>query len=168
MIKDDSSEAKKTAALAISIGSASFLMGICWISLFSISLSGAESIMLWTIAVLVNTGWIELHLTRLVDFAQCKATDLERCLTAALEELYAAVLWEATIPDIDEIFISRSIIGSTFETKIKEEFTNNGKQMIKPLIKGSAFITGKQELYVSKDDPFPEGYRLNDTWPDIK
>ena len=52
--------------------------------------------------------------------------------------------------------------------KIKEEFTNNGKQMIKPLIKGSAFITGKQELYVSKDDPFPEGYRLNDTWPDIK
>lgn len=70
--------------------------------------------------------------------------------------------------DIDEIFISRSIIGSTFETKIKEEFTNNGKQMIKPLIKGSAFITGKQELYVSKDDPFPEGYRLNDTWPDIK
>ena len=40
--------------------------------------------------------------------------------------------------------------------------------MIKPLIKGSAFITGKQELYVSKDDPFPEGYRLNDTWPDIK
>ena len=37
----------------------------------------------------------------------------------------------------------------------------------KPLIKGSAFITGKQELYVSKNDPFPEGYRLNDTWPDF-
>ena len=40
-------------------------------------------------------------------------------------------------------------------------------KMIKPLIKGSAFITGKQEFYVSKNDPFPEGYRLNDTWPDI-
>ncbi len=31
---------------------------------------------------------------------------------------------------------------------------------------GSAFITGKQSLYIDKDDPFPEGYRLNDTWPD--
>ena len=69
--------------------------------------------------------------------------------------------------DINETFISRSIIGSTFEAKIKEEFVSNNKQMIKPLIKGSAFITGKQELYISKDDPFPEGYRLNDTWPDF-
>ena len=69
--------------------------------------------------------------------------------------------------DINETFISRSIIGSTFEPKIKEEINSNGKKMIKPLIIGSAFITGKQELYVSKDDPFPEGYRLNDTWPDL-
>ena len=69
--------------------------------------------------------------------------------------------------DINETFISRSIIGSTFEAKIKEEFVSNNKKMIKPLIKGSAFITGKQELYVTKDDPFPEGYRLNDTWPDF-
>ena len=69
--------------------------------------------------------------------------------------------------DINETFISRSIIGSTFEAKIKEEFVSNNKQMIKPLIKGSAFITGKQELYISRDDPFPEGYRLNDTWPDF-
>ena len=69
--------------------------------------------------------------------------------------------------DINETFISRSIIGSTFEAKIKEEFVSNNKKMIKPLIKGSAFITGKQELYITKDDPFPEGYRLNDTWPDF-
>ena len=48
-----------------------------------------------------------------------------------------------------------------------EEFVSKNKQMIKPLIKGSAFITGKQELYISKDDPFPEGYSLNDTWPDF-
>ena len=78
-----------------------------------------------------------------------------------------ALMKEKNEIDIDEVFISRSIIGSTFETKIKEEFFSNGKKMIKPLIKGSAFITGKQELYVSKNDPFPEGYRLNDTWPDF-
>ena len=33
--------------------------------------------------------------------------------------------------DINETFISRSIIGSTFEAKIKEEFISNNKQMIK-------------------------------------
>ena len=78
-----------------------------------------------------------------------------------------ALMREKKEIDINETFISRSIIGSTFETKIKEEINTNGKKIIKPLIKGSAFITGKQELYISKDDPFPEGYRLNDTWPDL-
>ena len=78
-----------------------------------------------------------------------------------------ALMKEKNEIDINEVFISRSIIGSTFETKIKEEFFSNGIKMIKPLIKGSAFITGKQELYVSTNDPFPEGYRLNDTWPDF-
>ena len=78
-----------------------------------------------------------------------------------------ALMKEKNEIDVNEVFISRSIIGSTFETKIKEQFISNGKIMIKPLIKGSAFITGKQELYVSKNDPFPEGYRLNDTWPDF-
>jgi len=78
-----------------------------------------------------------------------------------------ALMKEKNEIDVNEVFISRSIIGSTFETKIKEEVISNGKKMIKPLIKGSAFITGKQELYVSKNDPFPEGYRLNDTWPDF-
>ena len=38
--------------------------------------------------------------------------------------------------------------------------------MIIPSIKGSAFITGRQEMYVSEDDTFPQGYRLGDTWPD--
>ena len=67
--------------------------------------------------------------------------------------------------NINEKFISRSIIGSTFETFVAEELISNNKKMIIPSIKGSAFITGKQEMYVSKDDPFPQGYRLNDTWP---
>ena len=25
--------------------------------------------------------------------------------------------------------------------------------------------TNEQEMYISDDDPFPEGYQLNDTWP---
>ena len=52
--------------------------------------------------------------------------------------------------------------------KKEKEFDIFYKENIKyinSLIKGSAFITGQQELYISKDDPFPQGYRLNDTWP---
>ena len=67
---------------------------------------------------------------------------------------------------LNEKFISRSIIGSTFESYIIEEYIEGNKKMIIPSIKGSAFITGEQKIYISKDDPFPEGYKLNDTWPD--
>jgi len=49
--------------------------------------------------------------------------------------------------------------------EIGDEFIENNIRYIVPSIKGSAFITGQQELYVSSDDPFPEGYKLNDTWP---
>ena len=45
------------------------------------------------------------------------------------------------------------------------EFIESNIRYIVPSIKGSGFITGQQELYVSSDDPFPEEYKLNDTWP---
>ncbi len=68
--------------------------------------------------------------------------------------------------DIGEKLISQSIIGSTFETFIESENQEFSKMMIRPNIKGSAFITGEQILYKDDEDPFPQGYRLNDTWPD--
>tara|TARA_B100000029_G_scaffold511914_1_gene607172 strand:- start:1290 stop:2318 length:1029 start_codon:yes stop_codon:yes gene_type:complete len=67
----------------------------------------------------------------------------------------------------NEVFISKSIINSVFESKILKEYSEGGIDYIKPSIKGSAFITGYQEIYVSDKDPFPEGYKLNDTWPDV-
>jgi proline racemase len=54
-----------------------------------------------------------------------------------------------------------SPIGSTFDGRIVSE-TEDG---IVPAISGSAFITGRTELYVDERDPFPEGYLLSDTWP---
>ena len=67
--------------------------------------------------------------------------------------------------DIGEKIIAKSIIGSTFEAFIESETNESTLVMIKPNIKGSAFITGEQILYKDDQDPFPEGYRLNDTWP---
>jgi len=66
---------------------------------------------------------------------------------------------------LNEKFISRSIIGSVFESYIVDEYIEENKQMIIPSIKGSAFITGEQKMYISEDDPYPQGYKLNDTWP---
>ena len=67
--------------------------------------------------------------------------------------------------NIKEKIISQSIINSTFECFIESEIEENSKKMILPNIKGSAFITGEQVLYLDDKDPFPQGYRLNDTWP---
>ena len=78
-----------------------------------------------------------------------------------------ALMYAKNEININEKFISRSIIGSTFESYIIREYTEGNQLMIVPSIKGSAFITGEQEMYISDDDPFPEGYKLNDTWPKI-
>jgi proline racemase len=53
------------------------------------------------------------------------------------------------------------VIGSTFEGRIVREEPRG----IVPAIRGSAFVTGRLELYVDPHDPFPEGYLLPDTWP---
>jgi len=66
---------------------------------------------------------------------------------------------------INENFISHSIIDSTFTATIIKEYEEDNMTKIIPTIRGQVFIMGKQEFYVSKDDPFPEGYKLNDTWP---
>jgi trans-L-3-hydroxyproline dehydratase len=58
-----------------------------------------------------------------------------------------------------------SAIGSTFDGRIVSETTVGGLPAIVPAIRGSAFITGINELYVDDDDPYPEGYLLSDTWP---
>ena len=78
-----------------------------------------------------------------------------------------AVMKEKNEIQINQEFISESIIGSTFRASIEKEVIINNKNCIIPKITGSAFITGKQNLYIDKDDPFPEGYKLNDTWPDL-
>ena len=45
------------------------------------------------------------------------------------------------------------------------ETTVGERPAIVPAIRGSAFVTGRTELYVDDRDPFPEGYLLTDTWP---
>ena len=60
-----------------------------------------------------------------------------------------------------------SVLGTTFEGRIVEETSVAGRKAIRPAIRGSAWITGITQVYVDPADPFPEGYQLPDTWPEV-
>jgi proline racemase len=64
-----------------------------------------------------------------------------------------------------EGFIGRSIIESRFHGRIEEETTISGRKAIIPSISGRAWITGNSTLLLDPEDPWPQGYRIADTWP---
>lgn len=59
---------------------------------------------------------------------------------------------------------ARSLIGSTFGGAILGETTVGGRPAILPEISGRAWITGIHQHMLDPDDPWPQGYRLSDTW----
>ncbi len=61
--------------------------------------------------------------------------------------------------------IARSIIDSTFVGRIESEAQVGGLPAVMPSIEGRAWTTGRKELWVDPDDPWPTGYRVADTWP---
>ena len=59
---------------------------------------------------------------------------------------------------------SRSTIGGTFTAQVIAETTIGPHAAIIPRITGSAWVYGRETLRVSRDDPFPAGFALSDTW----
>jgi proline racemase len=76
-----------------------------------------------------------------------------------------AVLHAKGVLGINQAFISHSIIGSTFHCRIDGLTDVAGKSAILPRIAGRAWITGTHQLLLDPADPWPQGYRLSDTWP---
>ena len=66
---------------------------------------------------------------------------------------------------VGEPFIGRSIIGSRFDCRIADVTEVAGRTAIVPELSGRAWITGTHQHMIDPDDPWPEGYRLSDTWP---
>jgi len=62
--------------------------------------------------------------------------------------------------------VASSIIDSTFVGRIESETAIGETPAIIPSIEGRAWTTGRKELWLDPDDPWPEGYRVADTWPD--
>ena len=65
----------------------------------------------------------------------------------------------------DDQLIATSVIGSTFTGKIRKRIKLEATDAILPEIAGRAWITGTHQHTLAPDDPWPEGYRLSDTWP---
>jgi proline racemase len=78
-----------------------------------------------------------------------------------------AVLHARGLMQVGESFIGRSITGSRFDCSIDSAVDLNGRPAIIPTITGRAWITGTQQLMLDPDDPWPQGYRLADTWPKL-
>ncbi|MGB8624154.1 MAG: proline racemase family protein [Paracoccaceae bacterium] len=59
---------------------------------------------------------------------------------------------------------ARSLIGSTFMGQILGETTVGDSPAINPEISGRGWITGVHQHMLDPSDPWPEGYRIADTW----
>lgn len=65
---------------------------------------------------------------------------------------------------VGEPFVHTSILDTQFHCQI-ESVTRVGDQpAVVPRISGRAWLTGVSYYGADPEDPFPEGYRLNDTW----
>tara|TARA_B100001093_G_scaffold487434_1_gene523696 strand:+ start:398 stop:1372 length:975 start_codon:yes stop_codon:yes gene_type:complete len=90
---------------------------------------------------------------------------LDRSPTGTGLSAHMAILHAKSKLAVGEPVIARSIIGSCFQGKILEKLTDFGIPMIKPEISGRAWITGTYQHYLDPSDPWPQGYRISDTWP---
>ena len=66
---------------------------------------------------------------------------------------------------LGEPFRARSIIGSQFDARILSTTQIGDRPGILPEIAGQAWITGTHQHMLDPTDPWPQGYRLSDTWP---
>ena len=66
---------------------------------------------------------------------------------------------------VGEPFRGLSIIDSAFDCRIEAETSLAGRPAVLPSLTGRAWITGTSQLLLDPADPWPEGYKLSDTWP---
>lgn len=76
-----------------------------------------------------------------------------------------AVLHAKGEMQVGEAFTGRSILDTEFHCRIDSTLDLAGTPAIRPVISGRAWVTGTQQLMLDPEDPFPDGYRLSDTWP---
>lgn len=89
--------------------------------------------------------------------------DRSPCGTGASARM--AVLKAKGVMNVGDTLDYRSIIGSRFEGRIIAETRVGDREAITPTVAGTAWITGTHQIMLDPSDPWPQGYRLSDTWP---
>jgi proline racemase len=92
---------------------------------------------------------------------------IDRSPTGTAVSARMAVLHARGQMQVGETFLGRSILDSEFLGRIVTQTTVGGRPAIIPTISGRAWITGTHQHMLDPADPWPSGYRVNDTWPDI-
>jgi len=78
-----------------------------------------------------------------------------------------AVLAEKGILKPGDRYIGESVIGSRFHCRIEGTARVGDLTAILPSITGRAWVTGTHQHMLDPADPWPEGYKVADTWPRI-
>ncbi len=92
---------------------------------------------------------------------------VDRCPTGTGLSARLAVMYAKGQAKVGDTVLARSIIDSEFLGCIEEEVTVGNTAAIRPSISGRAWVTGRSQLALDPQDPWPEGYRLSDTWPKL-
>ena len=96
---------------------------------------------------------------------------LDRCPTGTGVSARMAVLHAKGRMTPDMTYRARSIIDSEFIGRIEDttavgpEGSDRARAAIVPSVSGRAWIVGTRQLMLDPDDPWPQGYRVGDTWP---
>ncbi|WP_375688067.1 proline racemase family protein [Pseudooceanicola sp. LIPI14-2-Ac024] len=89
---------------------------------------------------------------------------VDRSPTGTALSARMAVLHARGVMGVGDRLTARSLIGSTFDGRILGTVPMAGGTAIRPEISGRGWITGIHQHMLDPDDPWPEGYRLSDTW----
>ncbi len=89
---------------------------------------------------------------------------IDRSPTGTAVSARMALMHAKGLLQIGQTFDAFSIINSKFTGRIVREENVSDKPAIIPEITGRAWITGAHQHFLDPDDPWPEGYRLKDTW----
>lgn len=89
---------------------------------------------------------------------------IDRSPTGTAVSARLAILAARGQIDEGQILRARSLIGGQFEGRIVGRSTVGERPAIHPEISGRAWITGMHQHMLDPADPWPEGYRLSDTW----
>lgn len=93
---------------------------------------------------------------------------LDRSPTGTGCSAWMAVLHQRGILAKSDRYVGRSIIDSTFTGRVSRETTVGSLPAIVPTIQGRAWVYGETTWCLDPSDPWPLGYRLTDTWPDVR